>query len=197
MIAVACGNDDDDSPGVTAGTAAPAPAQEPSDEGPSDEGPSDEGPADEGPADEGPAEEAPAPAPEEPEEVTIEESVEVEAGPVPTGNVGHSGGGILSTVCSDGRPTGGTLTMGMFGEITGWDPTLIQGGASLGGTQMVALYGALFYLDLTTGQLVPGLAESISTDDNQVFTLKLRDGITFTDGTTLDAEWASSVGGCS
>ena len=178
VIAVACGNDDDDSPGVTAGTAAPAPAQEPS----------DEGPAEQAPAEEAPSEEAPAPAPEEPDEVTIEESVEVEAGPVPTGNVGHSGGGILSTECTDGRPTGGTLTKGTFGEITGWDPTLIQGGASLGGTQMAALYGALFYLDLTSGQLVPGLAESISTDDNQVFTLTLRDGISFTDGTPLDAD---------
>ena len=107
---------------------------------------------------------------------------------MPTGNTGHTSGAILTTECSDGRPTGGTLTMGTFGEITGWDPTLIQGGASLGGTQMTALYDALFYLDLTTGQIVPGLAESITTEDSQVFTLKLREGINFTDGTPLDAD---------
>ena len=78
--------------------------------------------------------------------------------------------------------------MGMFGEVIGWDPTHTQGGASLGATQLTALYDALFYLDQTTGRLVPGLAESITTDDNRVFTLKLRPDINFTDGTPLDAD---------
>ncbi len=185
VFAIACGNDDDDD-GVTASgdpTAAPA------EEGPAEEAPAEEAPAEEAPAEEAPAEEAPAeeePAEEEP--VTIDESVEVETELVPTGNTGYLNGAILTTECTDGRPTGGTLTMGMFGEITGWDPTLIQGGASLGGTQMTAIYDALFYLDLTTGQVIPGLAESITTDDNQVFTLTLREGINFTDGTPLDAD---------
>ena len=58
----------------------------------------------------------------------------------------------------------------------------------LGGSQLTALYDTLFYLDQTTGRLVPGLAESITTDDNRVFTLKLREGINFTDGTPLDAD---------
>lgn len=184
VFAVACGNDDDGDAGVTAGTATPAPSAEE---------PEAEAPTEEAPAEEGEAEEAPSAAPEEePEEeiqVTIEESEEeLTEGAVPTGNVGHSGGGILLTECNDGRPSGGTLTKGTFGEIVGWDPTLIQGGASLGGTQMTALYDALFYLDLTTGQIVPGLAESITTEDSQVFTLKLREGINFTDGTPLDAD---------
>ena len=170
MVAVACGNDDDDGPGVTAGTAAPAPAEESEDEGPAEEAPSEEAPAEEA-------------------VVTIEESEEVEAeGPVPTGNTGLIEGAILSTECTDGRPTGGTLTIGMFGEITGWDPTTVQGGASLGGTQMTAIYGALFYLDISTGQLVPGMAESITAEDNLVFTLKLREGVNFTDGTPLDVD---------
>ena len=107
---------------------------------------------------------------------------------IPTGNTGRLNGAILTTECNDDRPRDGTLTLGMFGEITSWDPTLSYGSAALGGTQLTALYDALFYLDQTTGRLVPGLAESITTHDNQVFTLTLRDGITFTDGTPLDAD---------
>lgn len=183
VFAVSCGNDDDDS-GVTAGTEAPAPADEPEDEAPAEQAPADE-PEEEAPAEQAPAEEEP----EEEIQVTIEGSEEeVSEGIVPTGNTGHTSGAILLTECSDGRPTGGTLTMGMFGEITGWDPSLIQGGASLGGTQMTAIYGALFYLDLTTGKIIPGLAESITTEDSQVFTLTLREGISFSDGTPLDAD---------
>ncbi len=107
---------------------------------------------------------------------------------VPTGNTGRIDGAIIATECNDERPRGGTLTIGMFGEVNGWDPTLTLGGAALGATQLTALYDALFYLDQTTGQLIPGLAESISTDDNRTFTLKLRKGISFTDGTPLDAD---------
>ena len=128
VFAVSCGNDDDDGPGVTAGTPAPA-AEEPE-----DEAPAEEAPAEEAPAEDAPAEQAPADEPEDEPVVTIEESEEVvveETGGVPTGNTGYIPGEILTTECSDGRPTGGNLTIGMFGEITGWDPTLIQGGASL------------------------------------------------------------------
>ena len=182
VFAVSCGNDDDDGPGVTAGTPAPA-AEEPDAEAPAEEAPAEEAPDEEAPA------EAPAEEPEEDVQITIEGSEEeVTEGEVPTGNVGHTDGTILLTECSDGRPSGGTLTMGMFGEITGWDPTNIQGGASLGGTQMTAIYDGLFYLDLPTQKILPGLGESITTDDFLVFTLTLRQGINFSDGTPLDAD---------
>ena len=184
VFTVACGNDDDG--GVTTGAATPAPTEEPEDEGPAEEAPSEEAPAEEAPSEEAPAEE---PAEEE-AVVVIEGSEEVEevAGGVPTGNTGLISGEILSTDCSDGRPTGGSLTIGMFGEITGWDPTLIQGGASLGGTQMISIYGALFYEDIATGQLVPGLAESITSEDNELFTLTLREGVNFADDTPLNVD---------
>ena len=185
VFAVSCGNDDDDGAGVTAGTATPAPAEEQDSEGPAEETPDEEAPAEGAPAAEAPAEEESV----DEVQITIEGSEEeVAEGEVPTGNIGHTDGTILLTECGDGRPTGGTLTMGMFGEITGWDPTLIQGGASLGGTQMTAIYDGLFYLDLPTQKILPGLAESITTDDFLVFTLTLREGINFTDGTPLDAD---------
>ena len=107
---------------------------------------------------------------------------------VPTGNTGRIDGAILTTECTDDRPRGGTLTIGVPSGMKGWDPALDDGLNPSGATRMTALYDALFYLDLSTGQLVPGLAESISTPDNQVFTLKLREGVNFTDGTQFDAD---------
>ena len=112
----------------------------------------------------------------------------VDSGPVPTGNTGRIDGAILTTECTDDRPRGGTLTIGVPSDMKGWDPAHDDGMNPSGATRMTALYDSLFYLDLTTGQLVPGLAESITTEDNQVFTLKLREGVNFTDGTPLDAD---------
>ncbi len=109
-------------------------------------------------------------------------------GPIPTGNTGRIVGAILTTECADDRPRGGTLTIGVPGAVLGWDPALDDGLHPAGATRMTALYDALFYLDVSTGQLVPGLAESITTPDNQVFTLKLRQGVNFTDGTQFDAD---------
>ncbi len=117
-----------------------------------------------------------------------ESSEGVDSGPVPTGNTGRIDGAILTTECTDDRPRGGTLTIGVPSGMKGWDPAHDDGMNPSGATRMTALYDALFYLDLTTGQLVPGLAESITTEDNQVFTLKLREGVNFTDGTPLDAD---------
>ena len=68
VFAVSCGNDDDDDAGVTAGTAAPAPAAEE----PEDEAPAEEAPAEEAPAEEAPAEQAPVQEADEDVQVTIE-----------------------------------------------------------------------------------------------------------------------------
>jgi peptide/nickel transport system substrate-binding protein len=55
--------------------------------------------------------------------------------------------------------------------------------------RLTALYDVLVYLDGATGRVVPQTAESLTTaDGGKVWTLKLRPGITFTDGTAYDAE---------
>ena len=43
---------------------------------------------------------------------------------VPTGNTGRIDGAIITTECSDDRPRGGTLTIGMFDDTSGWDPAI-------------------------------------------------------------------------
>jgi peptide/nickel transport system substrate-binding protein len=49
------------------------------------------------------------------------------------------------------------------------------------------LYGQLVVTDPGSGRVVPRMAESLSTDDGLVWTLVLREGLRFTDGTPYDA----------
>ncbi|MGH8868199.1 MAG: ABC transporter substrate-binding protein [Actinomycetes bacterium] len=75
---------------------------------------------------------------------------------------------------------------------SGLDPaTNTTGGANL--AQMQAIYGGLFLLeadeDGSNARIVPNQAESYAfSDGGKTLTIKLRDGITFSDGTPLDAE---------
>ncbi|MXW42175.1 MAG: ABC transporter substrate-binding protein [Acidimicrobiia bacterium] len=110
------------------------------------------------------------------------------AGVVPTSNTGFIPGAIVSTECTDMHPIGGTISIGLFGEMNGWDPTTVEDGPELGEIQLMAIYDSLFYLDLTTSELLPALAESITTEDNQTFILTLRNDVNFTDGTPLNAD---------
>lgn len=94
----------------------------------------------------------------------------------------------------DGEPqAGGSFTMLRTGPTpANWDPTdaSSDGMADPGGTGVLleAVYGVLAYEDYTTGEVVPSMAESITTTDGATWRLTLRDGITFTDGTSYDAE---------
>lgn len=78
------------------------------------------------------------------------------------------------------------------GWPTGLDPaTNTTGGANL--PQMHAIYGGLFLLeaedDGSNASVVPNQAESYEiSEDGLTLTIKLREGIEFTDGTPLDAE---------
>ncbi|GGA60725.1 ABC transporter substrate-binding protein [Pseudoclavibacter endophyticus] len=91
---------------------------------------------------------------------------------------------------------GGDLTVlldaGFSGDWpTGFDPATSNGvGANLG--QNAAIFGGLFTLetnDAGEGEIVPNQAESYEfSDDGLVLTIKLREGIEFSDGTPLNAE---------
>jgi len=83
---------------------------------------------------------------------------------------------------------GGSITMGMFSETAGLDPTVSSGSGVTGMIELMTLYDILIRLDRDTGEYVPHLAESLTpNEDSSVWTLKLREGITFPDGTPLDA----------
>lgn len=78
---------------------------------------------------------------------------------------------------------GGRLNYGMYQEVQGFDP-VIRGG---NGHPSYAIYDTLLIID-DDGNAAPHMAESIESDDFQTWTLTLREGIEFHDGTPLDAD---------
>jgi peptide/nickel transport system substrate-binding protein len=82
---------------------------------------------------------------------------------------------------------GGILHMGASTEVAQWDPLQLGGGGS-GQDRGQLIYDTLMRLD-RGGNAVPQLAEGMTgSEDNTVWTMKLREGVTFTDGTPVDAE---------
>lgn len=90
----------------------------------------------------------------------------------------------------DGGATGGTLTYVTGPEPVGLDPANLQVTAGSGhGGRGYAVFGMLLGVDSEKGDVVPGIADSLeSTTDLASWTLKLKDGVKFTDGTPFDAE---------
>lgn len=89
---------------------------------------------------------------------------------------------------SAGEPQlGGTAVLASLGEMPGFDPVkLVALGTGI--ERAAQVMDTLMYRDDVTGEVRPKLAESLESDDGQEWLLKLRDGVTFTDGTPLDAE---------
>ena len=90
----------------------------------------------------------------------------------------------------DAEPTdGGVLNFGVYAETAGLDPTTVNGSGVAGGIELAAIYDTLLRFDPETLEYEPQLAESIEgNEDGSQWTLRLREGVTFSDGTPLDAE---------
>lgn len=104
---------------------------------------------------------------------------------------------LLLAGCSSGTATntgqpvgdpqrGGTVAIAFNTDAQSVDPATCVIGIGLGACQ--AIYGALLYYDLKTREIVPGMAESFTSEDGKTWTLKLRPALTFTDGTPFNAE---------
>jgi peptide/nickel transport system substrate-binding protein len=91
---------------------------------------------------------------------------------------------------SDADPTaGGTLTMADYAETRSLNPTESYANGAAAGNALGAVYDVLIRYDFDSDTWAPHLAESLEpNDDKTVWTLKLRDGVTFSDGTPLDAD---------
>src|SRR5687768_14233333 len=85
---------------------------------------------------------------------------------------------------------GGRVTLMITSEIRGMDPVNVTGSSGLSGEpiRMHAVYDSLVLTDNKTNEVQPILAESLTSTDNIVWTLKLRPNIKFSDGTPYDAE---------
>lgn len=88
-----------------------------------------------------------------------------------------------------GEPrSGGTIAYAGYTAVSSLDPAARQDGGSTGGTEMAALYDLLLRYDQDSDQYVPQLADSMTgNEDGIVWTLTLREGATFSDGTPVDA----------
>ena len=94
-----------------------------------------------------------------------------------------SGGGQNGANTADGTST---LTLGIIGEPTSWDPSQAHVGHGLQPYQVV--YDTLIMRE-PDGKLSPMLAKEWSyNDDRTALTLELRDDVTFSDGAPFDAE---------
>ncbi len=85
--------------------------------------------------------------------------------------------------------SGGTWTIGITNEIASLDPVRnTVGSLTQGGDRAFLVFGTLLTLNSKTGAVMPGLAEGITSSDAQVWRLKLRPDVKFSDGTPLDAD---------
>jgi peptide/nickel transport system substrate-binding protein len=108
------------------------------------------------------------------------------------GDDSSSGGGSGSTSAggsgNEGKPVeGGSITYGLEAETTG-GYCLAEAQLAISGIQVArAIYDTLTAPD-ENGDIKPFLAESVTSNpEATVWTIKLRDGIKFTDGTALDS----------
>jgi peptide/nickel transport system substrate-binding protein len=84
---------------------------------------------------------------------------------------------------------GGVVTMGTYTEPSGLDPVVPQGGGTSGNHEMSALYGTLMRFNPDSRQYEPYMAESLTPNaDFTQWTLKLRPGVKFSDGSPYNAE---------
>lgn len=92
----------------------------------------------------------------------------------------------------DGSPdpvSGGTLNVSLYSFPQSLDPAQTYGTIATSGIPMAAIYGVLMRYDPESGEYEPKLAKSLSHNtDFTKWTLELRDGVEFSDGTPLDAE---------
>lgn len=96
--------------------------------------------------------------------------------------------GVVGDQKAAGDPVdGGTLTVADYSEARSLDPTKTIPNGAAGGNALAAVYDVLMRYDQPTDAFEPWLAKSLTTDDNVTWTLELREGVTFSDGTPLDA----------
>ncbi|MCV2394390.1 ABC transporter substrate-binding protein [Actinotalea sp. M2MS4P-6] len=82
---------------------------------------------------------------------------------------------------------GGELNIALQGDITTYDPWSAQSGYNGSLLSNQALYDSLVHLD-ASGEPQPWLVTDWTEADSSHYTLTLRDDVTFTDGTPLDAD---------
>jgi peptide/nickel transport system substrate-binding protein len=104
----------------------------------------------------------------------------------------ESTGVVPTTIADEGKPvTGGSIDVGLEAESSGWQPC-VDSHSEAGAMVMLALYDPLMSRT-AEGKVEPFLAESLTPNsDLTEWTLKLRPGVKFSDGTSLTAQTIKS-----
>jgi len=86
----------------------------------------------------------------------------------------------------DAPVSGGTVTWLNHTEPASLDPAKARGLAAFDGNLLAPVYDQLVWI-APDGSIEPRLATSVTTDDGTVWSITLREGVTFSDGTPFDA----------
>ena len=98
-------------------------------------------------------------------------------------------GGSTPATTTKAPVAGGTLTFGTYSETAGLDPIVSSGNGVTGYIEMATIYDTIVRYDTKTGKYDNNTAESVTANaDSTEWTVKLKSGIKFTDGTAYDAE---------
>jgi peptide/nickel transport system substrate-binding protein len=97
--------------------------------------------------------------------------------------------GVIGDQNDCGTPvSGGTLTFADYAEGRSLNPVQAITTGYSGGTALAAIYDVLVRYNPMSGEFEPWLAEDFSSnDDFTQWTVELREGVTFSDGTPMDA----------
>ena len=107
----------------------------------------------------------------------------------PTASGGSASVAATAPATTEKPVAGGTLTVATYQEPFGLDPVVSTGGGVTGAIEMGAIYDALTIWDPVKNVYLPRMAEAVTSNaDFTEWTIKLRPGIKFTDGTDYDAE---------
>lgn len=116
-----------------------------------------------------------------------------EATPTTSGDIADAESGAAAAPDESGLEIqrGGEVSIGIVAESAGWYPPSSETAFSAGFLVMDALYDRWFHLT-GTGELIPVLAAERATanEDASEWTMRIREGITFHDGTDLNAQAA-------
>jgi peptide/nickel transport system substrate-binding protein len=103
-------------------------------------------------------------------------------------DAGASGATAAVTTSSATPRRGGVLAFGEFSEPAGLDPIVSTGAGSTGAIEMSAVYDTIMRWNPDAGTYEPRTAQSLTSNpDFTEWTLTLKPGIKFTDGTDYDA----------
>ncbi len=102
-------------------------------------------------------------------------------------STGSTGTAAASTTTA--APTkGGIVTIGTFSNAPGLDPAKLAGGGTVGGMEVGAIFDTIVRYNNETGKYEPRTGEFTPNADFTQWTLKLKSGIKFGDGTDYNAE---------